>query len=726
VRKSWLSGIAPAITSVAMGWTGPALAQPAVSAVEADAPNEAADVIIVTATRVPLPASAIPTTVQVITPEQTRIQAQIGGSAIDAVSALVPSFTPTRQKMTGAGETLRGRSPLFMIDGVPQSTPLRDGSRDGFTIDPFMLDRVEVIFGSNAIQGVGAAGGVINYVTARPARGADGLTGAAQVRASSDGGFSGEGQGWRGALRVGGALGAFDFVVGLVGETRGTFFDGDGRRVGVDGTQGELQDSESWSAFLKTGVDVSADRRLELMVNHFELAGNGDLVVVAGNRLTGLPTSAVPGTQPGVVPVNHATTASLTWRDRAVFGGTFTAQAYATDFESVFGGGIFADFQDPALGTNFFDQSSNNSDKQGFKFDWSGPVAFAPGLRLTAGLDGLRDVTFQQLIATRRNWVPETTFTSVAPFLQLNQALLAGRLNLAAGIRRENATLEVGDYETLWFNGRLLTPPGRIQVAGGKPEFAETLVNYGATFEVVDGFQLYGSYAQGFTMPDVGRILRDVRIRDQDVDRFLALEPVVSDNVEIGIELNTGAIRASLAWFGSTSDQGAVLVLTDGDIFRVQRQRTEIDGFDLSLRYQTPIEGLSLSLAGSAMLGKSDTNNDGVVETDLNGPNIAPDRLLLGADWQSGPWTARVQHQSYGARDFTGIGIDPRNNFDGYQLVDLYLRRSFGFGDVALSMTNAFDTQYISYNSDTERPTDNLRYFAGRGRVVSLSWERRF
>jgi iron complex outermembrane receptor protein len=251
-------------------------------------------------------------------------------------------------------------------------------------------------------------------------------------------------------------------------------------------------------------------------------------------------------------------------------------------------------------------------------------------------------------------------------------------------------------------------------------------VNYGATFEVVGGFQLYGSYAQGFTMADVGRILRDVRTRGQDVDRFLALEPVVSDNIEFGIELNTGPIRASLAWFASTSDQGSVLTLTDGDIFRVQRQRTEIDGFDLSLRYQTPIEGLSLSLAGSAMLGKSDTNNDGVVETDLNGPNIAPDRLLLAADWQNGPWTARVQHQSYAARDFTGIGIDPRNNFDGYELVDLYVRRSFGFGDVALSVTNAFDTQYISYNSDTERPTDNLRYFAGRGRVVSLSWERRF
>jgi iron complex outermembrane receptor protein len=48
---------------------------------------------------------------------------------VDAVaSADTPSFSPTRQKLSGAGETLRGRSPLYAINGIPQSTPLRDGS----------------------------------------------------------------------------------------------------------------------------------------------------------------------------------------------------------------------------------------------------------------------------------------------------------------------------------------------------------------------------------------------------------------------------------------------------------------------------------------------------------------------------------------------------------------------------------------------------------------------
>lgn len=73
--------------------------------------SEGSQVIIVTASRQALPKRALPATIQIISAEQTRVQSQIGGSAIDAVSALVPSFSPTRQKMSGAGETLRGRSP---------------------------------------------------------------------------------------------------------------------------------------------------------------------------------------------------------------------------------------------------------------------------------------------------------------------------------------------------------------------------------------------------------------------------------------------------------------------------------------------------------------------------------------------------------------------------------------------------------------------------------------
>src|SRR3546814_4349645 len=72
--------------------------------------------------------------------------------------------------MSSFGESLRGRQPLYMVDGVPQSTPLRDGSRDAHTVDPAMIERIEVIHCANALQGLGASGGIINIITKRAPR----------------------------------------------------------------------------------------------------------------------------------------------------------------------------------------------------------------------------------------------------------------------------------------------------------------------------------------------------------------------------------------------------------------------------------------------------------------------------------------------------------------------------------------------------------------------------
>ena len=47
-------------------------------------------------------------------------------------------------------------------------------------------------------------------------------------------------------------------------------------------------------------------------------------------------------------------------------------------------------------------------------------------------------------------------------------------------------------------------------------------------------------------------------------------------------------------------------------------------------------------------------------------------------------------------------------------------------GDVSLGVQNLLDEQYVSYFSDTQAPTDNGRFFAGRGRTLTLGVTRRF
>lgn len=676
------------------------------------------ETVIVTATRTSLPPSALPSTIQLISNDELALQAQLTGSAIEVVSSLIPSFSPTREKLSGAGETLRGRSPLYLIDGVPQSNPLRDGSRDGYTIDPFFIDRVEVIFGSNAIQGIGATGGVVNYVTAAAPEEGEGWTGKLLAQIGAGSGFKGDGFDYRGGALAGRDFGVVDLTLGVAAQKRGAFYSGDGRRIGIDGAQGEVQDSDSLSFFGKAGLDLGETRRLELMTQRFELEGDGDYVLVNGSRADDRPTTTIRGTQPGVIPTNTVLTSSLTYTDEDLLGGMLTSQAFHQDFESVFGGGSFATFQDPAIAPigTLFDQSSNKSEKMGFRLSYERMIDAVPGLNVRGGLDTLNDQTYQELILTGRNWVPETEFTSYAPFLQLNQALFGERVYISGGLRHEMAKLKVDDFETLYAYGPQ-------QVAGGEPEFEKTLYNIGATAEIVDGLTAYSSYAQGFTMADVGRILRAVSTPGQDVDTFLNIEPVVSDNTEIGLEWRQGPLSASAAYFWSTSELGALLVLRN-DVFEVQRQRTEIDGLELTGSWDTPVPGLKLSGGVALLNGRTDSDGDDKVDIDLDGANISPDRVNLAADYETGPFAFRVQARSYIDRTFDGLPLN--TDFDGFTLADAFVRYSAGFGDITLSASNLLDKQYVTYDSQTVQPASNTRYFAGRGRVVTLAFEKKF
>ena len=55
-----------------------------------------------------------------------------------------------------------------------------------------------------------------------------------------------------------------DATVGAAYEARGAFYDAQGRRVGINLTQGELMDSKSWSLFGRFGYQVGDSGRLSV------------------------------------------------------------------------------------------------------------------------------------------------------------------------------------------------------------------------------------------------------------------------------------------------------------------------------------------------------------------------------------------------------------------------------------------------------------------------------
>ncbi|MBB5705382.1 TonB-dependent receptor [Sphingopyxis panaciterrulae] len=708
--------------------SSPAFAQDGAAAA---AGNEE-DTIVVTAARSILPANALPLTVDVIGKEALDQQIAISGSVTDAVATLVPSFSPTRQKLSGAGETLRGRAPLYAINGIPQSTPMRDGSRDGFTIDGFFIDRVEVIFGSNALQGIGGTGGIVNQVTVgAPAE--EGVSGRALLQATADDDFSEAGMGGKTAGLIQYKAGRFDASVGAAYELRGLFRDGEGRPVGINLTQGETMDSKALSLFGRFGYAVTDTMRLDLIASRFELEGDGDYAPVAGDKTGGLPTSAEPGLPPGVPATGRTESVALSLTDTDLGGGNFVSQIFWNRSRDTFGGepNPIASFQDPTIAPvgTLFDQSQNRSRKIGGKLSYERAVPGFEALTLIAGFDALWDTTEQRLIATDRAWVPPSEFRSFAPFGQANLKLAGGLVRLAGGARYENVKIKIADYHTLaanTYDGSDEATYGGVDVAGGSPSFDDVLLNGGVIVEPIPGIRAYASYAEGYTVPDIGRITRAVKVAGVDIDNYLDIAPIVSNNREIGVEVKRGPLNASATYFWSTSTKGQLLIARPDGIFDVVRQRVEIEGLEVNLAIKLPIDGLTVSAGYAHIDGRFDADQDGAVDTDLDGANISPDRLNLAAAYANGPVSARVQTQFYLARSFRGPGRDPRNDFEGYNLTDAFVRYQTSLGGISLAVQNLFDEQYISYASDTQRPTDNFFNFAGRGRTFTLGWDYRF
>ena len=285
-------------------------ASPMRSAENTSAPAHPGDEVIAldqitvsAATRTEKLASALPVTTTVVTAEQLDRQFALSTDLGQALAQFIPSYAPSRQKLTSRGESFRGRDPLYLVDGIPQSNPLRAGSRESITVDPFFLEKVEVVHGSSAAQGLGATGGIVNYVTQR-APTTDGTTSTLEFGGTSSTRFEGDGYGYKAGASVATRRGALAAVVGATAEHTPMQYDGDGRLIGVDNTQGDTLDSDSHSFFGRFHYAITPRHSAELMVNHFDLKQNLDWVAVPGNRASGVTTTSVRGSPRGLPAEN--------------------------------------------------------------------------------------------------------------------------------------------------------------------------------------------------------------------------------------------------------------------------------------------------------------------------------------------------------------------------------------------------------------------------------------
>ncbi|UXZ05363.1 TonB-dependent receptor plug domain-containing protein [Moraxella nasicaprae] len=250
-----------------------------------------------------------------------------GDDMSQALFKLIPGYAPPTGNMGSVSESFRGREVLFMIDGVPQSNPLRDGSRENRTIDLSMVERIEVIYGASSEHGLGATGGIINFITKKN-RG-DGLKQSLSIGVNTAKNFEGEGLG--GDVRYQASFGGekLDGLVALKYGKEGMYYGADDRLVGTYGNQGDVMNASHYDVLAKVGYAFDDNKRLSASVNHYFLEGSQEYVNDSSQRNRAIKRTDTSvkrtGAPDGLDPYNKVLTANVVYQDDDFLSGRLTA-----------------------------------------------------------------------------------------------------------------------------------------------------------------------------------------------------------------------------------------------------------------------------------------------------------------------------------------------------------------------------------------------------------------
>ena len=348
------------------------------------------------------------------------------------------------------------------------------------------------------------------------------------------------------------------------------------------------------------------------------------------------------------------------------------------------------------------------------------------GLRLRAGLDLVEDTAEQRLALTNRLWVPPMKYTSIAPYAQLSWDI--GPVTLDAGVRREDGQLEIDSYTTVAFRDH--TP-----VQGGKMDYKANMPNFGAIWRITDQWSVFASYSEGFGIANVGIPLRNIQASSpcKAVSCIADLQPLITENKEIGFNWRGAQGQIGASVYRSTSDFGSTLTIDKvTEDFVLTRAPVEIEGFELNSAW-TFNEQWKASFLYSRIRGQTQYYPGSGLKKEMGILDISPDKVNASVTWTpNDDLSATLGVSKTFSRDLRETFVNPANNAVykneentyGYALWDLSVNYDIGrYGQLALGVENLFDKQYVLTWSQLPGWQN---YFSGRGRMVSLTHTFKF
>jgi len=667
--------------------------------------------------------------VNVIEREQLKQLRQGSDGLATLLAKSIPGMADSSRTITDYGQTLRGRTMLVLVDGVPLNTN-RDSSRNLANIDPALIERIEVIRGSSAIYGAGATGGIIS-ITTRPAGGEQmaetTLTGVSPLSQVGSDGLGGQLQ-----HHVAGAQGALDYAFDFGARHIGASYDAKGHRIAPEPSQGDLFDSNSYNIGGKVGWRIDELQRIQLSLSHYNAEQNSDYT--ADPAVSRLPPGSAPAQPLSGLSLDEQnqiknTLVNLEYGHSEVLGGTFNAQLYYRDYFTRF---TPFDARGVATRGRNVDQVMQNSEVVGSRITLRTPIGGADTELLWGGdfnqersdmpidifdpqaFDASGGTVFNKI--GKLSYMPDLTSRSVGAFAQL-QHRFNEQWSMEGGIRYEYATAEYGDFIPL--SESSTANPATVE--GGKVHYDALLSNISLTYSPVSGQAVYAAFSQGFQLPDIGVQLRNAR-RGFDIGSS-NLEPVKTNNYELGWRGELGEeTLASLAVFYTTSKLGDVQSFNNGLI--LTRTQERIYGVEGSADWLTSDE--HWGAGGSFTWMKGREQPDGGDWQDMTGYRIPPVKLTAYLQYKPDEdWSHRVQATYFGAEDYRLKGVESfgRRRVDGYTTVDIISQYQLSEHDqVSVGVQNLFNRYYYPLYSQLMRNSNNTSHLPAPGTVLTASY----
>lgn len=702
------------------------------------------DDVVIVASRKPTKISDIPGTVWVVQKEKIQEQAKSGVPIKEMLAILIPSMDIGPQGRTNYGQNMRGRSALVMIDGVSLNS-IRAISRQLDAIDPFNIERIEVLSGASSIYGGNATGGIINIITKTPSK--NGISGETELGART--GFMGkDDHDFRAAQAIAVKGDQFFGRLGVAYQQNGGVYGADEQQVLTDITQTDLQYNQSIDILATGGYKFNNKHKITASLQYYNSKFNGDRSLYLGQNLSAFTTknASLLEMRDGFSSDKNIGTerfmGTVAYNGNNILGGQDLYVQFATRGEKL---GFYPFPGNVVIGTSpvaYMSSSQQDTYYSGVKAllskSWK-------SLNVTYGVDvdfekfeGAQSVYDISKTMSSGGLVNDTQYSlgryptnhsqSYAGYVQAKYDILP-KLQINGGIRYQNMNVKVDDFVGSVQQTQVAMGYGASAsvIPGGKSSYNVTLANAGLLYKFNEQHQAWGTFSQGVSLADPSKyygigvyklnganwdVTSSINVKEQP------LQAIKTNQFEVGYRINQGGLRGQIAGFLSNSDKTVT----------VDRKTFQILVNDLKLRNMGIEAEVSYSMnngvyfGASGLLIKSEVDNNGEWKKQEI-YNASPSKLVTYIGYNVKSWSFRFQSlQNFKLTD------DLKNEIDGYNTSDVMVGYRFDWGKFNLGIQNIFNTDYQTIWSKRSQVLystyglPELFNYKGRGRTFNLSY----